>query len=137
MATIYRKAKGARGSNLEENIALMPGVQEELRKLAFEVTVRAETLLIGHKSHDEFGEVMAGDSEILMLHGDIDYYVVLSDDRGQKAALSIEYGREAPTDDDGNPYLTKDGDPIKGMEGLFILHRAAGVTKRRKGKVRF
>jgi hypothetical protein len=56
-------------------------------------------------------------------HGDIDYYLVLNDERGQKAAMSIEYGRSADDPEDPHPH--------PGTDGLHILHKAAGIPLKR------
>lgn len=100
MAYVY---KGLDGKKLEKVIAELPGVQAELDRQLFEAKVKAEAELKAHR-HD-------GHSEIETEKGDIDRYLILSDDRGQKAAMSIEYGRQAT-------------ETNAGMEGLFILHKA-------------
>lgn len=103
--------------------------QGELENRAFEVGVRAEQILIAHR--------MDGHSEITVEHGDIDYYVVLSDERGQKAALSIEYGREAGEYDVRDP---ETGEMVTreygAMDGLYVLAEASHLPKKRKGKVK-
>ncbi|MFF8845502.1 DUF5403 family protein [Streptomyces sp. NPDC015127] len=121
MAKVYLKTN--------EVVAKHADVQDELERRTFEVGVRAEQLLIEHRQD--------GHVEIDIEHGDIDYYVVLSDERGQKAALSIEYGREA------GEYEVRDPEtgemvtvPYGAMEGLFILARASHLPKKKKGKVK-
>ncbi|GAB2329232.1 DUF5403 family protein [Streptomyces variabilis] len=110
-------------------VARHQGVSDALDEVAFEVAARSEELLVQHRAE--------GDAEIDIEVGRIDRYVVLSDDRGQKAALSIEYGRDAytitRTDRDGNEFEVE----VRPMDGLFILAKAAGLPKRRKGKVKF
>lgn len=110
-----------------ETIARHKGVQEELKKASFEIKVRAEELLIEHRQQNH--------AEIEWDHGDIDWYVTLSDERGQKAALSIEYGREAYTttrkDSEGNEIEVEVG----AMDGLYILARASNLPKKKKGRV--
>lgn len=109
------------------------GVQRYMDKVLFEARVSAEQDLKNHK-HD-------GHATIQTERGITDRYLILSDERGQKAALSIEYGRE--------PYcVDKDGSPVPcnsptahrrvgGMEGLFILHRALDIKrKKRRGRVK-
>ncbi|ATI18877.1 hypothetical protein SEA_JANUS_14 [Streptomyces phage Janus] len=109
-------------------VAQHADVQDELERRTFEVAVRAEQLLIQHRQD--------GHAEIDIEHGDIDYYVVLSDERGQKAALSIEYGREAGEYEVRDP---ETGEMVTveygAMEGLFILAQASHLPKKRKGKV--
>lgn len=104
MARIY---KSVGGRKLTKIIALHKDVQDGLDREAFRMGNKAEALLSGHR-HD-------GHARIEVDEGDVDRYVVLSDERGQLAAMSIEYGRRP--DEDGNG----------GMEGLRILHKAAGL----------
>ncbi|MEU5403716.1 DUF5403 family protein [Streptomyces sp. NPDC005963] len=110
-------------------VARHEGVTDELDRRAFEVAVRAEELLIEHRAD--------GHAAIDVAQGDIDFYVVLSDDRGQKAALSIEYGREAGEDIRVNR-TTGQLEVVEWaeMDGLFILARASHLPKKRKGKVK-
>lgn len=112
MADVYGRISGMK---LEKFIAVEPGVHGALEDAALEVGARAEAILAEHH-HD-------GDAEILVEElNEVDMAVVLSDERGQLAALSIEFGRD--------PYETKDGKQVGGMEGLFILHQAAKLKKR-------
>ncbi|MGW6745417.1 DUF5403 family protein [Streptomyces sp. NPDC055025] len=103
-------------------------VQDELERVVFEIAVRAEEILVQHRAD--------GDSSIEVEEGDVDKYVVLSDERGQKAALSIEYGRAAYTvtrkDKFGNEFEVE----VPGMDGLYVLATASGLPKKRKGKVK-
>ncbi|MGW1558316.1 DUF5403 family protein [Streptomyces sp. NPDC002144] len=112
---------------LEKYIALLPGVQDALDEARFEIAARAEELLLQHR--------LEGHAQIDVVDGDVDKYVVLDDERGKAAALSIEYGRaasvEVRTRKDGTTYLATVG----AMDGLFILARAANLPKKRKGKV--
>ena len=110
MAYLYA---GINGKKLSEVIALNEGVHAELEARVFEIAVRAEVELVRH--HQD------GDAEIDIEHGKVDWYVVLSDERGQKAALSIEYGRVGYLDPDT-------GETWGAMDGLFILHNAAHVS---------
>ncbi|MFJ6183764.1 DUF5403 family protein [Streptomyces sp. NPDC092295] len=109
-------------------VAQHAAVQAELENRAFEVGVRAEQILVEHRQD--------GHAEIDIEHGDIDYYVVLSDERGQKAALSIEYGREAGEYEVRDP---ETGEMITveygAMDGLYVLATASHLPKRRKGRV--
>ncbi|MFI6275941.1 DUF5403 family protein [Streptomyces sp. NPDC050988] len=112
---------------LEKYIALLPGVQVALDEVRFEIAARAEELLLQHR--------LEGHARIDVVDGAVDKYVVLDDERGKAAALSIEYGRAADvvvrTDKNGRTYLAMQG----AMDGLFILARAANLPKKRKGKV--
>ena len=118
MAVIY---KNLGGRKLEKGLAVMPGTQAALHTDTLDIAWRAEKLLIEH--HADWH------SEIDVDHGDVDWYVILSDERGQKAALSIEYGRAAYVD-------PETGEERGAMEGLYVLHRASNLPKRRKAKVK-
>lgn len=118
MAYVY---KGLNGKKITEIIALNDGVQAELEARTFEIAVRAEEMLLEHRQE--------GHAAIEIDHGDVDWYVVLSDERGQKAAMSIEYGRE--------PYTDEETGEEKGrMDGLFILQRAAHLARKKKARVK-
>ncbi|MGV9312591.1 DUF5403 family protein [Streptomyces sp. NPDC003691] len=125
MAQVYDNVRG--GQQLERFLATMPGVQAELDKARFEIAARAEELLLQHRQE--------GHASIDVEDGKVDKYVVLDDERGAKAALSIEYGRAESIivrrRRDGSTYL----DVLPGSQGLFILARAANLPKKRKGKV--
>lgn len=119
MASLMPSRPGSRGG-LEHVIASLPEVQEWLDEYIFEAAVKAEKDLADH--HYD------GDSEIDFEAGDVDRYLILSDERGQKAAMSIEYGRA--------PFVGDDGRLRGGMDGLFILHRAVGIKKKSGKKVK-
>ncbi|MFE2104310.1 DUF5403 family protein [Kitasatospora sp. NPDC059463] len=125
MAVIYDRSGGKK---LTKRLAKLPGVQDALEETMFEIAVRAEELLVQHRAD--------GHADIDVDAGEVDKYVILSDERGQKAALSIEYGRQESVivreRKDGTRYL----DVIPPSEGLFILARAAGLPMKRKGKVK-
>ncbi|MFJ3907469.1 DUF5403 family protein [Streptomyces vinaceus] len=125
MAKVY---KSIGGRKLTKILALNEGVQAELEARTFEIAVRAEEILVQHRAD--------GHAEIVVEEGDVDKYVILSDDRGQKAAMSIEYGREASVivrkDKHGTEYL----DVMPAMDGLYVLATAANLPKKRKGKVK-
>jgi hypothetical protein len=118
MAYIF---KGNGQQNLEKILAVNDGVQAELEARTFEMAVRAEADLLAHRD--------SGDASIDIEHENVDWYVVLSDERGQKAALSIEYGRAEGVDEET-------GRRIAPMEGLFVLHRATHLPVKRRGRVR-
>ena len=113
MAKIYRRAA--------KQVAVNEGVQAALEARTFEIAAHAEVELIRHRQD--------GHAEIDIEHGDVDWYVILSDERGQKAALSIEYGRAGYTD-------PETGELYGAMDGLFILHTAAHLPKDSRPKVR-
>lgn len=114
MAYVY---KGIGGKSMAEYIAATDFVQADLEERTFAMAVVAEELLLEH--------IDSGAAYIDIAHGDIDWFVVLSDERGQKAALSIEYGRQADK-----------SRGISEMDGLFILARATNSPIKRKGKVK-
>ncbi|MEW1694486.1 DUF5403 family protein [Streptomyces sp. NPDC091278] len=124
MAEVYDRV---RGGQLEKVLATMPGVQDALDEVRFEIAARAEELLLQHRRE--------GHASIDVEDGRVDKYVILDDERGAKAALSIEYGRAESIvvrrARDGSTYL----DVLPASEGLFILARAANLPKKRKGKV--
>ncbi len=111
MAEVYRTLGGRK---VEKALALLPEVQDELEDRTLEVAGRAEAILAEHH-HD-------GDAYIDIEDGRVDWYVVLSDERGQAAALSIEFGREGHRNDDG--------ELVGQMDGLHILGRAAHLKGR-------
>ncbi|MEV4642770.1 DUF5403 family protein [Actinoplanes sp. NPDC049548] len=91
-------------------------VQGYLEAVTFDMAATADELLVQNR-HD-------GHAEIDWEHADVDWFVTLSDERGQKAALSIEFGRE--------PYTDEHGRKVGGMEGLYILTRATGIARKQK-----
>lgn len=110
MAEVYKFVSGAGGGRIQKVIARHETVQDALDFRALRVGTRAEGLL-NQKRVDRHADIEVED------FGHIDRYVTLSDERGLKAAMSIEYGR-APGK--GHP----------GSEGRFILHEAFGLEAR-------
>ncbi|ATE84892.1 hypothetical protein SEA_EDDASA_14 [Streptomyces phage Eddasa] len=127
----YVKARVGR-YKIEDFIALNGAVVNELDNRTFEIAVRAEGYLAEHQDYDDDTDAH---SYIDVERGRIDRYVVLNDERGQNAALSIEYGRAAyeveREDENGNTYTEEVG----AMPGLYVLARASNLPKKRKGKV--
>jgi len=119
MAHVYRSVGGRK---LDKVIALNDGVQADLEERTLAMAARAEADLLQHSS--------SGDAFIDIDHGDVDWYVVLSDERGQRAALSIEYGRAARID-------PETGQEKAAMDGLFILHKATNLPSSRHSRIRF
>lgn len=107
MAKVNRTVEGR---PIQEWLAGTNMVQEALSKEAAAAAARAEALLEEHH--------YSGDASIERSHGDVDEYVILSDERGQRAALSIEFGRGPDQNGRG------------AMQGLFILHRATHYPMR-------
>jgi hypothetical protein len=114
MAFIYKNSPGRRAGT-QYVVASLDGVQDHLDRVVFEAGVRAEEDLRDHRFDDH--------AFIEVEEGDIDRYVILNDELGQAAAMSIEYGREGDPDEI-NP---ETGAPKGRMEGLFILHKAFRV----------
>lgn len=126
MAYLYQRV---RGKTMEDFIANLDGVQDILERTAFEAMTRAEETLKAHR--------YLGHAAVEVVHGDVDWYVVLSDDRGQKAALSIEYGHSEYERD----YIDKRTGEVRTVtigasEGLYVLAGAFKLPKKRKGKVK-
>lgn len=82
MAEVYRYVNGVK---FEKFLALEPGVQRSTYGHARAAAELAQGVLDEHAAQ--------GHSYITMEHGDVDWYVVLNDERGQRAAAAIEYGR--------------------------------------------
>lgn len=82
MSEVFRRVNGEK---LERLIARTQEAQDGVRKKAEYRAARATLILKIHR-HD-------GHSRIELRHGDIDYHIILNDERGQKAAMTIEFGR--------------------------------------------
>lgn len=117
MAKIYRRMNG-NGMAVDKALANAAVVQDRLDVGAFEIGVRAEDLLLEHRQE--------GHARIVIEKGDVDRYIILDDDGGDEAALSIEFGRAGYID-------PETGETYGAMEGLYILTQAANL-KRDKGK---
>jgi hypothetical protein len=128
-----RVNRAMNGKPIAQALAKLGGVQDHLDDVVFEMGVRAEELLAEHRQE--------GHAYIDIERGRIDRYVVLNDERGQKAAAAIEYGRRAyGITEDGE--VVEDDDPravrvVGEMEGLMILHKATHLRGKKKGKVKF
>ncbi|MFC4336021.1 DUF5403 family protein [Salininema proteolyticum] len=97
---------------LEKTIGQIDGVQEALRDYVFAAKARGDVMLIEHR--------VDGHAELQTEAGKVDHYLVLSDERGERYAAAIEFGRAAYKDPDtGTVYPQTDG--------LFILHKAMDV----------
>ncbi|MFE3461369.1 DUF5403 family protein [Nocardiopsis aegyptia] len=98
MATLYR--------SLERTVARMPGVRDAVHEHAQEVGTTASALLAAHRH--------TGTASVTVTRGRVDSFVNLDDPN----VLTLEYGRAGGVSDSGRRYGP--------MEGLYILHRAAG-----------
>lgn len=106
MAKVYDSIGG---KPFQEWLAREKYVQADLFVRTREMASDAAILLHHHRAQ--------GHSFIQIEHGEIDYHIILNDTRGQKAAMSIEFGRRPriPFERHG------------AMEGLRILHISTGL----------
>lgn len=93
--------------NAHKIVARDKGVKAAVRAKADELGVRARAMLAEHRD--------TGTAKIEVTSGKVDSFVSLVD----AAAFPIEFGRAA--------YTTKDGHEVGAMQGLYIIHRAAGL----------
>lgn len=108
------------GMDFQEGLAHWGPVQDWLEGYVRAAAGPARSELAAHR-HE-------GHSFIEVEHGDIDWHLVLNDERGLRAAMSIEFGRGPDENGKG------------ASDGLFILHKAMGApvkvqrprSKRRK-----
>lgn len=114
---VIRTGKG-KGRQLQQAMGLVDNVQSRLRLEAVLGAFRAEANLKTHR--------VSGDSYISTESGRVDHYVILNDERGQGAAMSIEYGRKGLTDKEVEEGVTL---PSGSSEGLFILHDAMKFSR--------
>lgn len=116
---------------LEFYIAALPGVQGAIDDFTFEIAVRAEEDL---RQHSVSNPANSGDSYIDVEKDELDRLVSLNDERGQGAAMSIEYGH--------GPYdvVNAKGEVlyhVKASEPTWILHNATNLRKKpRKTRVK-
>lgn len=103
--------------NVEKALAKNEFVQDFMEDVLFVMEAVATVSLIEHKQD--------GHASIETAHGRIDHYLILNDERGQDAALSIEFGRAGYID-------PETGEVWGAMEPLYILTNAANLP--RKGK---
>jgi hypothetical protein len=97
VATVY--------ADTDERVAHLPGVIAEVSQVAKDAGKEAEVLLAEHR--------VKRHARIEVTHGSVDSFVSLSDERGQRAAAAIEYGRS--------------GGKRGPSQGIFVLHRAFGI----------
>lgn len=109
MAVVYKQVNGMKIAKL---MAHQEDVQQELTDEAGARATKAEWLLAGHRE--------AGHARIVVEVGRVDRHIILDDDRGLGAAMSIEYGRKP---------FNKRGQPQPAMTGTFVLHDATGLPR--------
>jgi len=107
MAEIFRN-KG-----LEKRLAKRRDVQAELKRTVNQLARVATSVLAASRD--------SGDARIETAKGAIDHYVVLNDDRGYGAAMTIEYGREGDTVFRSGP---NKGKPVPATEAVAPLRTA-------------
>lgn len=117
MATVYRWVGGKK---ITKVIAQHEEVQRALdERMAF-YAAKAEGILLHHRH--------SGDSRITTEKGKVDRYVVLDDTRGLLAALSIEYGRKAQKDHEGN-VIARATRPVWALHDAFNLRHDHAPAK--------
>lgn len=70
---------------VDEYVAHLPGVRSELASVARKGGAKAKATLAAHHH--------AGHAQIVVEQGALDWIVALDDSRGERAAMSIEFGR--------------------------------------------
>lgn len=120
MAEVYEILSN--GMKLTEFLAKMDNTQDYMDEVLFTAKVRAEEFL--QQVRAEEGYTGDYDSFIETDRGAVDRYLIYNDERGQKAALSIEYGRA--------DIIHSDGTRTKGTDGKYILHRAFDIPRKFK-----
>lgn len=113
MATVYR---WVRGMPIQRAMAVTQETQDELERQAKKIEARAKILLAAHKDR--------GDAQIEVSQGKVDHFVSLDDSRGYGAAMSMEFGHDS--------FVLPNGNVIPAMEGLYILHQAANLPRKRR-----
>lgn len=98
------------GKDFPEGLANWAPVQAALDEAVRPMEVAAKAELAAHRQE--------GHARIEVEKGDVDRYLVLNDERGLKAAMSIEYGRGPDENGKG------------AMSGLYILHHATGAASK-------
>lgn len=123
MVDIYRTFNGM---EFEKGLAHFAPVNRAIRSETKAAGRRAKAIHAQHRS--------SGDSFIEVEFGDVDGYVILNDERGREAAMSIEFGRGAA--DPNDPNIANDPFP-DGTEGTYTLHKATGLSGHGKTHAHF
>lgn len=110
MADIFNDHNGRGG--LPDQLAHLKGVKLAVRATAEKGAAVASARLEAHRD--------TGDARITVQPGVTDVLVTLDDDRGQRAAMTIEFGRAGGNVDSAGRVVTR-------MEGLHVLTGAFGV----------
>lgn len=139
-AVIFNEVAGVK---IEQLVAAHVKVQNRLDAEAFKGYIRAKGKLSTIKarsvvdSYNEGTGAVEGKSFIEpVAKGAIDRYLILSDERGDGAALAIEVGRDAYIARPGQQRFSVEGrDPegnvariVPRTEGAYVLHSAFGLS---------
>lgn len=127
MAEVYPKVKEGfgRGKKLTRIVALHADVQARLQLEAELGAHRADANLAIIRDKPGYN-ITGGHSNIEVAAGNVDRYVILSDERGLGAAMTIEYGRKAAEQFVGDAAVVQ---MSAGTEGAYILHDAMKFSR--------
>lgn len=109
MAEVFKRAQGRKaGWKITKVAAYHRDTQARMDSVTTAHAMRAGAILAQHR-HDDH-------SYIEVERGKTDRFIILNDERGLKAAMSIEYGRELP----GGGRTTPVGALREGVMGVAI-----------------
>lgn len=113
-------------ARINGTIAHLDGVQAYMDLFEEKAAAKAEALLAEHEAtSDPWNPAEKGQASIETAKEGPDRYIILSDDRGRQAAVSIEYGHDA------YDVYNEDGSfayHVGKSDGTYILHKAVGIT---------
>lgn len=130
MAEVYKVVTEGpgKGRKIQQAMGMQEDVQARLFLEAEQGAHRAQANLAIVRSKPGYN-MRGGHSFIEIDRGKVDWYVILNDERGLHAAMSIEFGRK-PADRLKIQHVDNgfaDVDP--GMPGLYILHDAMHLSR--------
>lgn len=107
MSSVYLigRNSGFRNDPMNKVVSNLPGVHDHLGDVASRAQRRGATQLAMHR-HE-------GHAKVTTTEGDVDWFVNLDDEAGERAAAAIEFG------------YSRNG---KIVRGLYILTRATGLA---------
>ena len=105
MVYLIGRNSGFRNDPMNIVVSNLDGVHDHLGDVAQNAATRATTRLAQHR-HD-------GHARITTTEGDVDWFVNLDDEDGERAAAAIEFGH------------TRNG---RYVPGLYIITRATGLA---------
>jgi hypothetical protein len=128
MAEVYKVSPKApvRGKKLQKAIGLHEDVQARLALEAELGAFRADANLAIVRAKPGY-DIPAVTRSSRSTKGKVDRYVILNDERGLGAAMTIEYGRKAAPDGPAPPARSTSWRPRH--RGLFILHDAMHLSR--------